>query len=413
MLCDFDSLINFVKMPLSLLSCTVFTKTIHFGHLIFFIWPSQMSCEAEKICAEESYEIWKKNVPHLYDLVYTNTLKYYTPFIAWFPDVQRLDNSKSVQRLLSTTFSNGLEQEQLLFSQISFPDMVDEDSLNNADIDFKLTQSIPLPVDSNKCKFCPLATNIIACRTEDPDILIYDYTKHSSMDSKKGPDGVLKGHTQGGFALDWSQLKFGQLVTGGRDCLVNVFDINHGLIYKKKYHTGIVNDVSFSRFDPNVFCSVSDDMRIALNDCRSIDSTMVLEKAHLKSIECCSFSPFKSELLATGSSDSTLKIWDIRSLETPLFILRGHSDTLVNCKWSPHYESLLASCSHDKKAIIWDLNKNSIIDGESSPEMMFVHGGHTASVDDIDWNPAEPMEIASVSSDALLHVWKIPLKEFI
>lgn len=373
----------------------------------------KMNSEIDKKCTEESYEIWKKNVPNLYDLVYTNTLTYYTPFIQWFPDVQRVDNSKSVQRLLMTTFSNGIEEEQLLFAQVGFPDMVDEDSLNNADIDFKVTQSIPLPVDSNKCKYCPLATNIIACRTSQADVLIYDYTKHSSYESKKGPDGVMKGHTDGGFALDWNQLQFGQLVTGGKDFLVNLFDINHGLISSKKYHVGIVNDVSFSRFDPYSFCSVSDDMKIALNDSRTIDTTMVLEKAHLKSIECCSFSPFRSELLATGSSDGSVKVWDIRALEKPLEILLGHSDSLVNCKWSPHYESILASCSNDKKVIIWDLNKKCQIDGECGDQMLFVHGGHMGSVDDIDWNPAEPMEMASVSSDAVMHIWKIPFKEFI
>ncbi|XP_077301455.1 uncharacterized protein LOC143922072 [Arctopsyche grandis] len=362
---------------------------------------------------EESFEIWKKNVPHLYDLVYTNSLTYYTPFVQWFPDVQRVDNSKSIQRILMTTLADGQEADQLLLAQISFPDTVDEDSLNNADIDFKITQSIPLPIDSNRCKYCPLATNIIACRTEKADVLIYDYTKHSSHNSNKAPDGIMKGHTDGGFAIDWNQLRFGQLVTGGRDFLVNLFDINRGLISSKKYHEGVVNDVSFSCFDPNVFCSVSDDLKIALCDSRTIENAMVLEKAHLKSIECCSFSPFRSELLATGSSDASIKIWDIRSLETPLYVLRGHGDDIVNCKWSPHYESILASCSKDKKVIVWDLNKSQIIDGETSPEMFFVHGGHIRGVDDLDWNPAEPMEIASVSTDATLQVWKIPIQEYI
>ncbi|ELA42610.1 uncharacterized protein VICG_00362 [Vittaforma corneae ATCC 50505] len=372
-----------------------------------------MKSEIEKQVIEEEYKIWRKNVPYLYDLVYTSTLKYSSPFIQWFPDVQRVDNIKSVQRLLMTTFSNGEDKENLLFSQITFPDMVDEDSLNNADIEFKITQSIPLPVDANKCRYCPLASNIIACRTEAESILIYDYTKHCSFNSNKGPDLELKGHLDGGFAIDWNYLKFGQLASGGRDFLVNVFDINGGLISSKKIHEGIVNDISFSRFEPHTFCSVSDDLRVAINDTRNIESAVVLEKAHLKSIECCAFSPFKSELLVTGSSDSILKVWDVRSLQTPLFVLRGHNDSLINCKWSPHYESLLASCSKDRRVIIWDLNKTDVIEGETSPEMLFVHGGHTDLVDDLDWNPAEPMEIASVSCDGLFEVWKVPLEEFI
>lgn len=372
-----------------------------------------MNEDIQKEVLEEEYRIWRKNVPNLYDMVYTTTLKYPSPFIQWFPDVQRIDNIKSAQRLLMTTFSNGEENENIIFSQITFPDTVDEDCLNNADIDFRITQSIPLPVDANKCKICPSATNIIGCRTEKGEVLIYDYTKHNSFNSTKGPDMELKGHSEGGFAIDWNPLKFGQLATGGRDLLINLYDINSGLISSKKIHSGIVNDISFSKFEPHTFCSVSDDLKIAINDTRNIESVVVLEKAHLKSVESCEFSPFRSELLVTGSSDSVLKVWDIRYLESPLFVLRGHSDSIVNCKWSPHYESLLASCSKDRRVIIWDLNKSDIINTEASPEILFVHGGHIDLVEDIDWNPAEPMEIASISCDGLFEVWKVPLEEYI
>lgn len=372
-----------------------------------------MQQETSQALIEEEYRVWRKNVPLLYDLVYTQTLNWPTPSVQWFPDVQRVDNQRSIQRMLMTSFSNGAEREQLMLAQISFPDMVDEDSLNNADIDFRIIQSIPLPVDANKCRYCPLATNIIACRTEGKDVLVYDYTRHSSFESEKGPDAVLEGHTEGGFALDWNPIRFGQLATGGRDSVVNVFDINTGIVFSGDYHKQVVNDVSFSRFDPNIFCSVSDDMKMAINDMRSVTCSLTLEKAHHKSIECCSFSPFVSELVATGSSDSVIKIWDIRSLEAPLFVLRGHKDPLISVKWSPHYESLLASCSGDRRVVIWDLNKTDLIGGEESPEMLFVHGGHTQLIDDVDWNPSEPMEIASVSCDNMLQVWKAPLQKYI
>lgn len=372
-----------------------------------------MKTELETRKIEEEYKIWRKNVPHLYDMLYTTTLKYSTPFVQWFPHAQRVDNCKTIQKLLMTTFTNGDEKDNLLFGQISFPDTVDEDSLNNADIELNVSQSIPLPVDANKCKYSPHACNIVACRTEREDVLIYDYTKHPSFNSTKGPDAELKGHTMGGFSIDWNPLKFGQLATGGKDMLVNLFDINTGMVQSKKIHDGIVNDISFSNFDPNSFCSVSDDMRIIINDTRSTENMVIVEKAHLRSIECCAFSRFRSELLVTGSSDGVLKVWDIRALGAPLFILRGHSDSLITCKWSPHYESLLASCSRDRRVIIWDLNKTDTLVEDGSPEMLFVHGGHMELVDDLDWNPAEPMEIASVSCDSMLEVWKVPLEDLI
>lgn len=362
---------------------------------------------------EEEYKVWRKNVPYLYDIMWSYALKWPSPCVQWFPSAERIDDRYTAQRLLMTTFTNGEDAEHLLFSQITFPDTVDEDSLSNAEIQFKFTQSIPVKSDVNRARFSPLATNIIACRCEHEDVLVYDYTKHRSSSSTLGPDAVLKGHSQGGFALEWNPMKFEELVTGGRDNLVNIFDVNSGLCSSVTSHSGIVNDISFSNHDPHVFCSVSDDLRMVIHDTRNRDSALVLEKAHFKSIESCAFSPFKAELLATGSSDTSLKIWDTRNTDAPLFTLRGHKGSVMTARWSPHYESILATASNDRRVIIWDLNRSSMEASQESPELLFVHGGHTSSVDDCDWNPAEPMEIASVSNDGLIHVWKISIEEYI
>lgn len=362
---------------------------------------------------DEEYKIWRKNVPFLYDLMYTQALKWPSPCVQWFPYAERSENRVTTQKLLMTTFTSGEDKEHLLFASITFPDTVDEDSLSDADIKFKFSQSIPVIPDINRARYCPLATNIIACRSEDDDVLIYDFTKHSSAGSTNGPDMVLKGHTAGGFALDWNYFKWGQLATGGRDNLINLFDINDGIISTISSHSGIVNDISHSHFDPNLFCSVSDDLKLILHDTRNKDNALTIHKAHFKTVESCSFSPFKAELLATGSSDSSIKIWDARNTAAPLFTLRGHKNTIVSVKWSPHYESILASCSIDRRVAIWDLNRTDLESTNESPELLFIHGGHSSAVDDFDWNPAEPMEIASVSNDSLLHVWKISLEEYL
>ncbi|KAI5151567.1 histone-binding protein RBBP4 [Enteropsectra breve] len=361
----------------------------------------------------EEYKIWRKNVPYLYDLVYTQSLKWSSPSVQWFPDAVRNADDTTTQRLLMTTFTGNSEKEHILIAQVNFPDTIDEEGINNADIKFKITQSIPLPVDANKIKYSPLATNLLACKTETDEILIYDYTTHPSNNSISGPDTVLKGHKDGGFALQWNPHKFTELISGGRDRLINIFDINSGLLHSLKTHRDVVNDLAYSQSDPNKFVSVSDDRSIALHDLRTLTSPVVVEKAHKASIEACSYSPFKAELLATSSGDCSVKVWDTRNMRDPLYTLRGHSDDAIAVKWSPHYESLLASSSKDRRVIIWDLNKSSAIKENASPELLFIHGGHTDIVDDFDWNPAEPMEIASVSSNGLLHIWKIPLEEYI
>ena len=166
--------------------------------------------ETEDALIEEEYRIWRKNVPHLYDLVYTQALRWPSPSIQWFPDAKKSENQPAIQRLLHTTFTGGAEKEHLIISSVSFPDIVDDDSLNNADIRFKVIQSIPVEEDINKARYSPQATNIIACRTEKSEVLVYDYTKHASSNSEKGPDQILEGHSQGGFALEWNKHKFGE-----------------------------------------------------------------------------------------------------------------------------------------------------------------------------------------------------------
>ncbi|KAI5179332.1 histone-binding protein RBBP4 [Pancytospora epiphaga] len=369
--------------------------------------------QAEGALLDEEYKIWRKNVPYLYDMMYTQVLKWSSPSIQWFPTADRVEDRSTLQKLLMTTFTSGKETEHLLFAQATFPDMVDEDSLQNADIKFKFNQSIPIPSDVNRARMSPHAVNVIACRTSAPDVLIYDYTKHSSANSALGPDASLSGHKTGGFALDWNPNQFGELASGGEDKLVNIFDINKGVIATFSKHESIVNDVSYSRFNPKVLSSVSDDMKLVIHDLRGEGTSTVLEKAHFSVIDTCAFSPHRAELLVTGAADNTLKVWDVRNTIAPAFLLRGHKDPMNKVAWSPHYESILASAGKDRRVILWDLNKSDYVGDMESSEILFIHGGHTDVVDDFDWNPTEPLEIASVSADGMLHIWKISLEDYL
>lgn len=363
----------------------------------------------------EEYLVWRKNVPFLYDMMFSVALKWPTPSVQWFPSAERLDNRSTVQRLMLTTFSNGAAGEELLFANVIFPDLIDEDAINHADIELNFSQSIPLPLDINKARYSPLATNIIACITEQDEVLIYDYTKHSSIGSLNGPEASFAGHLGGGFALSWNQTKWSEFVTGGRDKTIKIFDVNKGVTNTILAHNQIVNDISHSYFNSHVFASVSDDLSLVLHDTRKdlirAENIIRIEKCHFSTVESCAFSPLKAELLATGSSSGEIKVWDTRNTSEPIFLLRGHTNAVNVIKWSPHSESIIASASKNGRVMIWDLNKTDLVfdDATESPELCFVHGGHMSSVDDIDWNPAEPFEIVSVSNDGLLHIWKVSL----
>ena len=58
---------------------------------------------------------------------------------------------------------------------------------------------------------------------------------------------------------------------------------------------------------------------------------------------------------------------------------------------------------------MWDLSKigeeQSAEDAEDGPpELLFIHGGHTAKISDFSWNPNDPWVICSVSEDNIMQV---------
>lgn len=44
---------------------------------------------------------------------------------------------------------------------------------------------------------------------------------------------------------------------------------------------------------------------------------------------------------------------------------------------------------------------------DGPPELLFVHGGHTAKISEFSWNPEMPWVIASAAEDNILQVWKM------
>jgi len=44
---------------------------------------------------------------------------------------------------------------------------------------------------------------------------------------------------------------------------------------------------------------------------------------------------------------------------------------------------------------------------DGPPELLFIHGGHTAKISDFSWNPNEPWIICSVSEDNIMQVWQM------
>ena len=372
----------------------------------------------------EEHNVWRKNVPYMYDLMFSYALKWPSLSVQYFPDSRRDDRKESTsQRLLLSTNTNGEEQEYIHIASVEFPDKYDELLSDdcNGDLRFKFEQSIPVHSSINVVRYNPVAFHLLAARFDTEDIHIFDYTKHLATSEYAEPDVVLKGHSKGGYGLCWNPLITSELATAGEDNKICIFNItesskNIRATAKLKYHSKIVNEISYNYNNDTVLASVSDDKSLIIWDTKIKKPSYVVSDAHESDILSCHFSPLNSFYLATSSEDRSVKIWDTRNLSTSVYTLLRHSSGCGKVQWSPHFESILASAGKDKRVCMWDLSlygnilsEEDTLDGP--PELMFLHGGHTDNVVDISWNPAEIYEIASVSEDNVLQIWQIPERE--
>ena len=117
-------------------------------------------------------------------------------------------------------------------------------------------------------------------------------------------------------------------------------------------------------------------------------------------------------VLATGSADKTVALHDIRNLGQRLHVFDGHTEEVFQISWSPKNETILSSCGADRRLNIWDLSRiGAEQDAEEAedgpPELLFVHGGHTAKISDFSWNSNDEWVMASVAEDNILQIWQM------
>uniref|UniRef100_A0A671KLG1 Histone-binding protein RBBP4 n=1 Tax=Sinocyclocheilus anshuiensis TaxID=1608454 RepID=A0A671KLG1_9TELE len=377
----------------------------------------------EERVINEEYKIWKKNTPFLYDLVMTHALEWPSLTAQWLPDVTRPEGKDfSVHRLVLGTHTSD-EQNHLVIASVQLPNddaQFDASHYDSEKGEFggfgSVSGKIEIEIkinhegEVNRARYMPQNPCIIATKTPTSDVLVFDYTKHPSKPDPSGectPDLRLRGHQKEGYGLSWNPNLSGCLLSASDDHTICLWDIStvpkEGKIVDAKTiftgHTAVVEDVSWHLLHESLFGSVADDQKLMIWDTRSNNTSKPSHAvdAHTAEVNCLSFNPYSEFILATGSADkvrTTLSNWFCHTCEHLLNVYQ------------------IPSCHDYRRLNVWDLSKigeeQSPEDAEDGPpELLFIHGGHTAKISDFSWNPNEPWVICSVSEDNIMQVWQM------
>ncbi|KJX99638.1 histone acetyltransferase type B subunit 2 like protein [Zymoseptoria brevis] len=391
----------------------------------------------------EEYKIWKKNSVFLYDIMYSRALDWPTLTTQWLPDVKDIPGKAfRTHRLLIGTHTSKTSSEFLMIAHINLPT---PPAMTTADynpsteelgghaaakepINFSVIQKISHDGEVNKARYQPQNPNIIATFSPSGNVYVWDRTKHSSVPDASGipkPQATLTGHKGEGFALEWNPFVEGQLLSGGEDETVCLWEVqrdftrdNPTISPARRFtqHSGFVNDVQYHpQHGKHLFGSVSDDLSMCLMDTRGKSDSkpaIVFKDAHTDAINTLSFHPKHDKLFATGSHDKTIGIFDLRfPNHGKIHSLEGHKDTITKVEWHPTDSGIIASASNDRRIIFWDISKagaeQTPEDAEDGPpEMLFMHGGHTNHPSDFSWNKNDPWVMCSAGEDNLIQCWR-------
>ncbi|KAI0286837.1 histone acetyltransferase type B subunit 2 [Russula aff. rugulosa BPL654] len=385
----------------------------------------------------------KKNAPYLYDLMITHALDWPSLTCQWFPDVESPPNKPyTTHRLLLGTHTSGQAPDYLQIATVQIPsrsgpgaDVLDRSAYDDergelgghtlpaSQARINVVQKINHQGEVNRARYMPQNPDLIATKAVSGEVLIFDRTKHPSEPERTGvckPDIRLVGQNEEGFGLAWNPNKKGHILGASEDKTVCHWDLN---AYSKanstiepltvfKDHTAVVGDVDWHASNENVFVSVGDDKMLKIWDTRQKAPTSSIQ-AHDQEILAVAFNPGVESLLITGSADKTILLHDIKRLGKPLHTFEAHTDEVLHLAWSPRSSTIFASASSDRRINVWDLSQIGVEQTpddqeDGPPELMFIHGGHTARPSDFCWAPGEGEHWTAVSTseDNVVMVWQ-------
>ncbi|KAJ3696249.1 hypothetical protein LUZ60_001626 [Juncus effusus] len=238
--------------------------------------------------------------------------------------------------------------------------------------------------------------------------------------NRHNPVMKFSGHKDEGYAIDWSPVVPGRLVSGDCDKCIYLWEPTDGTwkVDSSPFvgHSASVEDLQWSPTEADIFASCSVDGKIAIWDTRDGKKPKFIFKAHDADVNVISWNRLASCMIASGSDDGTFSIRDLRQIKEDSLVahFKYHKQPITSIEWSPHEASTLAVTSSDHQLTIWDLSLERDEEEEAEfkaqvkeqvnapedlpPQLLFVHQGQK-DLKELHWHPQIPGMIISTAAD--------------
>lgn len=163
-------------------------------------------------------------------------------------------------------------------------------------------------------------------------------------------------------------------------------------------HTDAVMSLSWNRLHSTMLLSGSADSTVKLWDMRQAQALRSFDH-HQGKVQTLQWNPSESSVLASAAYDKRLKSFDCRM---PGAICHWPLLADPEClKWNPHQPNVLTVSDEEGRVLAFDTRMGS----ESEP--LFLLQAHGKAVTSIDWNPAVPDCLLTVSADKTIKLWNV------
>ncbi|WVZ54623.1 hypothetical protein U9M48_005390 [Paspalum notatum var. saurae] len=228
---------------------------------------------------------------------------------------------------------------------------------------------------------------------------------------KHTPVKVFSGHKDEGYAIDWSLLVAGRLVSGDCKKCIHLWEptSNNWNVDSNPFvgHSASVEDLQWSPTEADLFASCSVDDTIAIWDIRKGKKPCISVKAHKADVNVISWNRLASCMIASGCDDGSFSVSDLRLIEKDPLVahFEYHKKAIISIEWNPHEASSLANLdlSLERDAEEEAEFRAKMKDQPNTPEnlppqLLFVHQGQR-DLKELHWHPRLPSMIISTAID--------------